>query len=394
MYSFFRLHAKRIGNSRQAMCAGIFALIVATGAVPAKAAILRIGSNVSTSVQELIDQNPGSVNSDEKQLGVDAERPPIFAAASLSSTDLEDRIVSMAQGLSRFDDPTTSADANPRELSLEIACYSNASSVAYHVEGNVEETRTIVFTRPGSEIAPTEIEFRSDGTREVESRVFLSGAVILWSTFPLSEGVELTGAVSLTVEREGESSLLFDTALQLVGKSTGLETTVSGPLVVDEVDLDELAELGVDEATLAILGELAEGGFLGILVLPDQQHVYRYMVTADESFDLDATLTAEIHNAPAGTGLAVVVGRPFERLADFIEMALPGVDGAAVERSINAAKTKRGPLVIKPAEPPSNRLAPFCGAMGLETGLLLALFVSFSLVSPQRRRTIRRRIAG
>ncbi|MEK6674941.1 MAG: hypothetical protein AABZ47_04715, partial [Planctomycetota bacterium] len=66
-------------------------------------------------------------------------------------------------------------------------------------------------------------------------------------------------------------------------------------------------------------------------------------------------------------------GRPFSQLAEFIETALPGVDGGAVERSINRAAEKRAVITETQVDlSPSSPAA--CGALGM--GGVFGLFMA------------------
>jgi hypothetical protein len=138
--------------------------------------------------------------------------------------------------------------------------------------------------------------------------------------------------------------------------------------------VDELAELGADAETIVVLRQLEEDGELVILVVPPQEHEYEYTATADQGFALTATLEVEILNSTEGTGVAAVVGRPFAELAEFIEEALPGLDGEAMQRTVNQATARRALGLVSNTPPyPS---APLCGAAG---GAFLAILSLLSL---------------
>jgi hypothetical protein len=353
---------------------------------PAAGAILGTNAVVSTVVQEIIDGEPGSVNRDEERLDDHSNAFPLDATADLTSTDLGGKIVSLGQGLARFSDPTRLDQANPEEFALEVACYSNVDSLGYVVEGSAIESRTVIFTTPGSRVAPAEIVFRSDGTRVIESRAFVSGAVILWSTNAAADLEGIESEVRFLIRRGQEPEPLFSTTLQLSGADiSGLNDVAVGPIQFDEVTLTELSDLGVDSDTLAILGEVAQNGTLRIVVIPAQEHAYTYEARADEDFVLSATLEARVRNAPGGTGVAAVLGRPFEQLGGFIELALPGVDGAAIERSIHLAHAKRSGASRQGIDAYAGSSARrMCGAMGLE-GLLLLLLSPWALGFLPRR---------
>ncbi|MEK6677401.1 MAG: hypothetical protein AABZ47_17330, partial [Planctomycetota bacterium] len=276
----------------------------------ATAAILSTGANAFTTVQELIDGAPGSVNRDQKELGVDAATFPLDVSANLMSTDLDGALVALAQGFGMVADPTLSTQANPEEFAIELGCYTNIAELFYSVQSRAIESRSVIFTTPGSAIAPNEIRFRSDGTREIESRTFVSGAVIVWSRNADLSANPVEGELRFLVHRDAEEDVLFSSTLSLDTADGELRIQSTGPLRFNEVGLEELRELGIDEASLAILENVEQQGFLRVIVLPVQEHRYSYIVTADESFDLIATLDAKLRNAPDGSGIAAVLGRP------------------------------------------------------------------------------------
>lgn len=358
---------------------GVAVVIGALGA-GASAAIIGIDGAVSTTVQELIDGVPGSVSSDSDQFDGDSASLPLAASGNLVSTDLEGVLVLMGQGFSGFSDPTRLDQPNPEEFALEVACYSNAESVAYSVRSSAEELRTVVFTRPGSTLAPSEINFGIGSTATVESRIFLSGAVIFWTTESGQDLDDMLSELRVTVTRDDTNATLFETTLTVAGENADeVRPTATGPIRFEVVDLDDLRNEGVDEDTISILEEVDREGTLIVLVIPPQEHAYTYRVTADESFVLRAELEARVRNTPGGTGVAAVLGRPFQNLADFIEHGLPGVDGRALQKSINSMTAARE-IGIVPTDESSARTSGsrLCGAFGFEGVALaaLALFVT------------------
>ncbi len=362
---------------------GVVALVSVTCGVAAHAtgAIIGTDASVSTIVQELIDGTAGSVNSDSEQLDAGSSNLPLVASGGLTSTDLDGVLVATAHGLSEFADPTRLDEPNPEEFALEVGCFSHADAVAYSVNSVAEEARTVVFTTPGSSLAPSEITFGLDGTRAVESRIFLSGAVIFWSTEPGLDLSDMLSEFHVTVTRDDTGASLFDTTLTISGSGTDdVQPAATGPIRFEVIGLDDLAEEGVDDGTLAILESVERTGTLIVVVIPEQEHVYTYTVRANQPFVLRAEFSALVRNAPGGTGVAAVLGRPFENLADFIDEGLPGVNGTALQRSVNSATAARVIGLVPAAAPPTSRSAKgLCGTFGLESAALLipALFLTF-----------------
>jgi len=338
-------------------------------------------ATVATTVQELINADPGSVNNDREEASIEPGELPLVVSADLTSTDLNGMLVSLGQGFSVFADPARLDQANPEEFALEAACYSDSESVSYSVTSRAVEDRTVLFARAGNQSAPPEIAFPLSGVRTVESRIFLSGAVVCWSKTPGKSLIDLLADLQITVTRGSAETPLFRTTLVLNGTEDGtVAPTRTGPIRFEIVDLAELESLGVDADSMAVLRRVAEDGTLVVVVVPPQEHAYRYSVRADERFVLTATLEARIRNAPGGTGVAAVLGRPFEDLADFIDLGLPGVEGVALERSINAAASARTLGLVSEAPPPrASAGGGMCGAFGMEATVMLSLGLFLTL---------------
>ncbi len=346
----------------------------------ASAEITDTGATVFATVQELIDATPASLNSHQQTLGVDSLEPPLSAHASLTSTNLEGVLVSLGQGFGHFVDPTRLDQPNPEELGAEVACYSNARSVSYSVQSSAVESRTVVFS-------PSQIEFNDDGTQTMESRVFLSGAVVFWSTEPGRNLDEMLAELRVSVMRADTGETLFESTLLLTGAAAAeVRTEVIGPIRSEVVSLDDLLAEGADADSIAILEQVRAQGTLLIVLLGPQEHTYTYSVTPDDAFILTATFEARVRNIPDGTGVAAVLGRPFQNLAEFIELGLPGVNGQAVQRSLNDATAKRAlGLVPTATSSPLRRSGALCGAFGLEFLALLPLWIAPAVI-PRRDR--------
>jgi len=295
-------------------------------------------------------------------------------------------LVSQAQGFSEFADPTRLDQPNPEEFALEVACYSNADSISYSVSSVANEARTVLFARRGNSAAPPEISFGLGSTRRVESRVFLSGTVVLWSTNAEANLDELRTEIAVTISRDDDVTPLFETTLTVEGADTNPSAT--GPIRFERVDLSELESLGLDDDTLAVLQQVEDAGSLLVIVIPPQEHPYRYVVTADEELTLNAAMEVRVRNAPGGTGVAAVLGRPFQDLADFIESGLPGVNGESLQRSLNEATASRELGLMPPTDTVPAIPAPrLCGASGPSMiGLLLLLGLMRTVVDDGKRR--------
>lgn len=318
-------------------CAAVFGV-----SIVGRAAIVATDGTVSTIVQELLDGQPGSVNSDRETLDGDFSRLPLISSAALTSTDLAGGVVSLGQAVVELADPTRLDQPNPEELALEVACFSTAETVSYVVTGLARETRTILFTDSTATPAAPEIDFALRSTREVESRVFLSGAVVIWSVGQRPDLSGMSAELYVSVSGGPDGAPFFETSLAFVGGLADVAPPASiGPIRFERLGLDELINGGIDARSAEILRAVSQEGLLLLFMIPSQEHAYTYVVNANEPLTLTAEFETRVRNVPGGTGVAATLGRPFNELAEFISRSLPGVDGSAVERSVNQAMARR-----------------------------------------------------
>lgn len=311
-------------------------------AAPSLAEVLDVRGRVSTTVQEILSGAPGSVTSDESEVGVDATALPISAGAALETKDFDDRVIALGQGLCELQSPDLEAADGPRELGLEVAGYSDGESVSYVVTGSAMEERRLRFAGPGNPEADPEFVFNADGTREVESRISLSGAIVVWSLDGSADLQDVQGELTVDVRRNEETEPLFQASVSLSAPSSNTTSRqpaldTAGPIRTQQLSVDELVALGLDDASAEILRSVAEAGTLTVFVIPQQVHAYRYTVRRNEESNLAAEWKALVGTVPGSSGVAATFGRPFHELADFIGRSIPGVDGAAMEKAINTA---------------------------------------------------------
>jgi len=343
-----------------------------------------VGFAASTAarVQELLDAEPASVSGDGAAWDGAADALPLRAFARIITSELIGPGGARAQSISEFFDPQRLEQPNPEEFGLEVAAFANLASAAYVVTGEGVERRVLLFTSPGSNPdLPAEIRFDADGTAKLESRVYLSGAVLIWS---LNAEADLTGVsadVQVTIRAEGQAASVFDAGLTLTGgEAARVQVQVDQPIQFELGGVELLsADMDTDSGETLPAG-LEDVGTVVVVLIPPQEHAYQYTVTADEPLTLAAEFALEVRNAPGGTGVAAVLGRPFDSLANFIETALPQVDGEGVQGALNKANADRA--VDSPAaDDPSTaggrsptRGQALCGLFGTELALGLAAF--------------------
>lgn len=380
---------------RRATQTGLVTLAGVLAPWSAQAAIIGTGAVVSVRVQELLDEEPASVSSDSDILFVDAAELPITAATELVAADLEGTTLSFGRGLSRVADPTRLDQADPEEFTLEAAAYAESDRVSYGVTTEAEESRTIIFTTPGSSIAPTEIDFTDRSTAVVESSVFIRGVLVVWSTAGSAGLDDVIAEMRLTVVRDGDETPLFEAAVSVSGNAEGgVVTSIDGPIRVETVSVDELVEAGLSAESAVVLRSLENAGAWHLFVLPPQEHAYTYAVTADEPLVLRARFTAEARNAPLGTGAFAAWGDAFVNLGNVIDDAVDAVDGQAIAGAIVETLVMREVgLVSIDGEPVSQPQPGSCGVFGIEMlGGAVLSFLSF--LSSRRRYCGSLRVSG
>ena len=339
------------------------------------AAIIGFDARASTTVQELLAGQAASVSSDLQEWDGSADVLPLQAFASVITSELAGPGGARGQAVSDFDDPQRLDQPNPEEFGLEVASFANVASVGYTVLSEGVERRIVLFTSPGANPeVPAEIEFDADDTRLVSSRVYVSGAVLVWA---LDEKADLTGVsaeLGITVTQDADTTPVFSNGLKLQGGAGGtLTTELDSPLVYELGGIELLTDESDAEAVEQVAAGLETVGTVAVVLIPPQEHTYSYTVTADRQTLLTAEFALRVRNVPGGTGVAAVLGRPFDTLADFIENALPEVDGAALQASLNKSVEDRAVGLVNDGQGEAADRSRLCGAFGGEALALLLL---------------------
>jgi hypothetical protein len=359
-------------------------IVLAVGIVPRAASgeLIRLHVLLESRTQEFIAGEP--VSSDNAT-PVPVDDPtsrdfPVQVTSHLERPTVTGELVAAAQGFADVNEPDLAADANPEELGLEADAFSIDPEIAYQVTASAVETRTILLT-------PGELGSGPGVEREVESRVFLSGAILVWS---LEEGRDLTGLsaeVRFTIDqiRDGDADgvNVFSASMGVRGLPDGEVEAVSEGVATFEFGGPETI-LNPDEPDPQLEEYLGILGSTHVMLIPDQEIAYTYQAEAGEEFDLRATFEVELVNLPDGTGVSAVFGREFEALADMINEAIPEVDGGAVEAGVNLAQAS---ATVPPATGgrSSRSSGTLCGALGFEA-LGMLLFAAAVPLTARRRR--------
>ncbi len=357
-------------------------LIVSWNTNDARAAIIGVQARVSSNVQELLGGEPGSASNDDALFDPFAPNFPLESLAGLGTTDVGGGTSALGRSASALIDPTASQTTNPAEFGLEVACFSNVDGIAYSVSATGDESRRLVFSSD-SKIDPLPIEFNEDGTREIESQVFFSGAMLLWSLNEETLVEEMLGELYLGIRQEGEDGMLFETAVLLDSfDKTNPKPTIVGPLSF-EVGGVSLLRSGADEATRKALDNLDKAGDVVVILIPFQQHTYRYTVRENEELTIAATFETLAQIRGSGVGAAVAWGREFTDLDQVIADAMDGVDGALVQKAINArirVRDGEAPTNDEPNSGDRPAAMNLCGAMGVEPLFITSMLTLWALL--------------
>ncbi|UCF33880.1 MAG: hypothetical protein JSV78_00955 [Phycisphaerales bacterium] len=363
--------------TRSAPLLGLSLLLLLVDTVDA--AILTTEAEVTTTVQELIGGEPASASLDEEQLEPDRVGFPLGASSELVSTDLEGRVASFGSAISDLLDPARLAEANPAEFGLEVSCFSNLPSTAYIVRSVGVERRTLVFSS-SSGVDSFPIQFNADGTRTIESEIFFGGAMIFWSTDPGPSFEGFRGELSVIVGRDAEVNPLFVAEMIVEGDPFAEPTPSSEGPIIFAIGGIELLTDGIDQSAIDALEELDAVASVAVVLVPFQSYTYTYTVREEQEFELTAGFEARVQNVPEGTGVAAAWGRDFAHLAGLLEDALPEINGAAVQASINKAMN-RPPESLQndAASAQSNARGTLCGIFGPAALVLLSVLFLMKL---------------
>ncbi len=353
----------------------VFGLLILLGIVlapHARAEVLQIDAAISAEVQEFVAGEEGSFDSAFEEFGTTSAVLPIQVIARLLPPEDAETTDFIAATFVDFRDPTASETVNPREFGLEMQVYSQGSDLSFANHAVANETRHVVFSA-------AELDLEEDKTeRLVQSHVFASGAVVIWSQDPTRDLTGLSVILKITVEQ----LLPESDPVEVFGASVTAEGTSDGSVVLDAPD-GIFALLGGPELIRATAGftedqlleELAALGNVYLVIIPEQSVPYSYTGPEGVEFSLKATVEAWVVNLPGGTGIGAVFGRPFEALAQAVgESVGAQTKGAVTQAAVNQALANaRAPSRSEPRNIPA-AATPWgaCGALGVGT-LAMAL---------------------
>ncbi len=358
-------------------------LLTIIAASPSSAEVISITANLRSLVQSSIDGTEDSFDESLEILDENGSTLPITTRANLESGSGIDDIQSEALAIAEFNDPGNSPVRNPQEFGAEANCFS-LDNTSYTLETTITERRVI-------ELTDAELNFPSGGVETVQSAIFPSGVISLWSLNERIDLTNLTGQLTFVVNRiELDDSGNETTTTQLVaqrvslrgaGFDVTLEQTEDITVIAGGLDIlpnDEIGDLDIDLDALATAR---------VAIIPAQQIDYEYVATAGERFILEAIITINASNIAGGTGVTTVVGRPFDNAANIIDLGIPSPTARRLQFRMNRALSE-----FKPDSPPQSALespVDLCGSMGIETAGMFAIVGGWRQT---RRRRVRLRL--
>ena len=373
--------------SRAAQCGRLTTAVAAIGlacwAAPAvRAEVLQINASIETSVQEYSKGEEASFSVEYGVLGETAPDLPLEVTAALGYFLEETGGSHGGQAIASFADPTLSETPNPQEFGLEVVCFSGEPATHYEVFAKGLEVREVLFD-------PVELGVPTLGDENlVNSAVFISGAIVIWSEGASPNLAELSAEFEFEVVQDlgdlatNGAEVVFTTSVFVDGDSNGevavtqfgaIGSLLGGPEVLLEADGPDID---------AIVAELEAVGRVHVLLIPEQTINYPYFARAGEAFELQAEARLEALNLPSGTGVAAVFGRPFVQLGAAISPVLPPGSGARVQAAVNRAIRKAEIPADEPAA--SIPAAGICGVLGAEAPLGMALALFGFWIRPRR----------
>ncbi len=377
-------------QSRGALVAVLAGLAAGALAEPLRAEIRAFSGRVHAIARGLTDAPEDSFTRDDDAYDRTVEPPIIDATASLETTDIAGNPLAAGRSIVVLGDPRPSTEQNPGEFALECGAFSNDARIAYQIEAFAGENRDLRFTL-------ADALGSGGGPRQVASQVFISGALVFWVTtgdgglsgaaaeFTVEvHDARLPDAPVLRVRRrfEGDAS---GAIFEADSESAGLR---GDDLTSSILDLEALRNSKEPEAATLVdqADRLGIDTFVVVLIGPRSVE-YAYDLTPGETFGLEARFTLVVESAPAGTGVAGVMGRPFAGLADLFEQSRTDADGKILERSLNklmegdaagsgGAAGSEGAATLEEADGGNSfagRPKGLCGAFGAEALLVFSL---------------------
>jgi hypothetical protein len=296
--------------TRHVVQLAIAAGLILTTSFTAQAAIESLSGTATAEITQYVGTEPASTDISTETFPGTAPGLPMEAFAGLGDFQGVRMVGHGARSIASLADPTLATGADPMELGAEAGVFSDVAHVTYQATSDVEEVRVI-------RLSSSDLGVGAGATADVISRVFIEGAIVVWSK---DSSRDLTGL-------EGS----FD-----LGTSNG-EVSVSQShlpdLIVGGVEVLATSDSEVE----AVLADLSTIGVVHVVVLPRSEYAYTYPASPDEPFNLSAIVNVRTENLPEGTGIAVVFGRAAEAISTIFTPVVGSAKAATVQHAVNLA---------------------------------------------------------
>ncbi len=347
-------------------------------------ALAEITEVVGTSFARVVEFNGDvAVQTDFSQAVVPTTtpEPPAISRAQLDRLREDGSTVASAQALAVFEQTNFLGLGNRNDVGLDLGAFSDDSDSTWYVEGQANESRTIVIGTAGSDIG-TEILTNAITETVATSRVLISGVLIIASdnnTADLS-GTEANLTVSIRKRQDGQIAQdLLEGRVALTGGPAGQITISEQSGAFTGITLPVL-DLGA-----SIIPQIP---VVRVVVFAGVELPYEYEYTPGVPFNLDLLVSSQVRAIPGGTGASAVFGLPQASFESVFARVRQDDAGVAITDAVNSHVDTTGAAYGNPWGI-AMLLPPFCGAAGVE--MLLASFCG-GLVLVRRRRSRRFRM--
>ena len=359
-------------DSRITHCVLITMMLGALSASHAKAAILSITGSSSARVVLFGPDVPTESDFSENSVPGTVPTPPAVATARIDFFDDNGEISAGGTALSVFENPNLSGFGNPNDVGLDLSCFTDDDKATWLVQGTASESRVIVLDAPANTTGVPTI-----GPSTANSNLLISGVLVITSLNAERDltGVEATFNISVTQRlANGDSMEVAAGSLVMAGGPMGTveiqeATGVLAPVAPPVIDFSGLV------ATLPVVNAVIFAG---------TQIPYTYEFTPGEEFELELNVDAQVRNVPGGTGAAAIFGLPQLGFGDLLARVKNDDRGRELEAIIAQQVDTTGAAYVNNG-PGLPFLFPFCGALGMEAGLML-LAVGGGMMIRRRRR--------
>lgn len=303
--------------------------------------------------------------------------PPAVSRAQLDRLRSDGSTSASGQVLAVFEQSNFLGIGNPNDVGLDLGAFSDDTNSTWYVEGQANETRTIVLGAGSGGDIGTQILTNAISTSRARSRVLISGVLIIASDDNTADltGTESNLSLSIRKRQDGEVS---QDLLQ------GRVVLTGGPAGAISISEQSGAFAGVMLPVLDLgASVIPEVPVVRVVVFAGVELLYEYDYTPGVPFNLDLIVSSQVRAIPGGTGASAVFGLPQASL----ELAMSRVKRDDTGSEIASAVSERVDTTGAAYTSPLGFLlmpSAVCGAAGLELPIA-SLCIGGAVYSRRRR---------